>query len=54
MPSLIPNPGFPAAIYRLGVEACQARIDHFPYPESLNLPKLRQTMAEWDRRAVAR
>jgi thiol-disulfide isomerase/thioredoxin len=43
----------PAEIYQLGVEAYQDKIDHFPYPELLDLTAIHHTMADWDRRARA-
>jgi len=36
----------PSEIYELGAEAYQAKIDHFAYPELLDMPKLYNNMAE--------
>jgi len=36
----------PAEIYELGAEAYQAEIDHFAYPELLDMPRLYNNMAE--------
>ncbi|MBS1946815.1 MAG: TlpA family protein disulfide reductase [Bacteroidetes bacterium] len=38
-------------IYELGAEAYQVEIDHIPYPEIANLPKLYNKMAAWYWRA---
>lgn len=35
----------PAEIYQLGAEAYQAKIDHFAYPELVNMPKYYHNMA---------
>jgi thiol-disulfide isomerase/thioredoxin len=37
----------PSEIYELGAEAYQAEIDHIPYPEIANIPKLYNKMAAW-------
>lgn len=37
----------PAEIYQLGAEAYQVKIDHYPYPEIVNIPKYYHNMAEW-------
>lgn len=41
----------PLEIYQLGAEAYQAKIDSYPYPEIVNIPKLYHKMAEWYWRA---
>ena len=41
----------PAKIYELGAEAYQAQIDHYPYPELVDLSKPYYKMAEWYWRA---
>jgi hypothetical protein len=41
----------PAEIYGLGAEAYQAEIDHYPYPENVDLSKPYHKIAEWYRRA---
>ena len=41
----------PVKIYQLGAEACQAQIDHIPYPELINLAKYYNKMAAWYERA---
>lgn len=41
----------PAEIYELGAEAYQEEIDHFSYPELVDLSKLYYKMAEWYWRA---
>lgn len=37
----------PKELYQLGIEACQAQIDHVVYPEISNLSNLYKKMAEW-------
>ncbi len=37
----------PAAIYELGAEAIQKEIEHYPYPELVNIPKQYHIMAWW-------
>ena len=41
----------PAKIYELGAEAYQAQIDHYPYPELVDLSEPYYKMAEWYWRA---
>src|SRR2546423_2211269 len=37
----------PAEIYQLGIEAYQVKIAQVPYPETANMPKYYNQMAEW-------
>jgi thiol-disulfide isomerase/thioredoxin len=46
-----PQINMPGEIYRLGANCYQAKIDHAPYPQLLDLPKLYRKMADWNSRA---
>ena len=41
----------PPEIYELGAEAYQVKIDHYPYPELVKIPKYYHNMADWYWRA---